>query len=43
MIEQHFLTHVFGKTEMTKEEIEFAISKFKKVTFDKNSFLLSYL
>lgn len=40
MIEQHFLTHVFGKTEMTKEEIEIAISKFKKVTFDKNSFLL---
>ena len=40
MTEQHFLNNVFGKTEMTKEEKEIAISKFKQVTFEKNSFLL---
>jgi CRP-like cAMP-binding protein len=40
MTEQHFLNNVFGKTDMTKEEKEIAISKFKQVTFEKNSFLL---
>ncbi|MGF1558338.1 MAG: Crp/Fnr family transcriptional regulator [Flavobacteriaceae bacterium] len=40
MVEQHFLNNVFGKTDMTKEEKEIAISKFKQVTFEKNSFLL---
>jgi CRP-like cAMP-binding protein len=40
MTEQHFLNNVFGKTNMTKEEKEIAISKFKQVTFEKNSFLL---
>lgn len=40
MSEQHFLNNVFGKTNMTKEEKETAISKFKQVTFEKNSFLL---
>jgi len=37
---EHFLNNVFGKTDMTKEEKETAISKFRQVTFDKNSFLL---
>lgn len=40
MTEQHFLNNVFGKTDMTKEEKEIAISKFKQVSFEKNSFLL---
>jgi CRP-like cAMP-binding protein len=40
MTDQHFLNNVFGKTDMTKEEKEIAISKFKQVTFEKNSFLL---
>ncbi len=40
MQEQHFLNNVFGKTNMTKEEIETVIPKFKQVAFDKNSFLL---
>jgi CRP-like cAMP-binding protein len=40
MIEQHFLNNVFGKTDMTIEEKQIAISKFKQVTFEKNSFLL---
>lgn len=40
MTEQHFLNNVFGETDMTKEEKEIAISKFKQVTFEKNSFLL---
>ena len=40
MTEQHFLNNVFGKTNMTKEEKEIVISKFKQVTFEKNSFLL---
>jgi CRP-like cAMP-binding protein len=40
MTEAHFLMNVFGKTDMTKEEIEITISKFKQVRFDKNGFLL---
>jgi len=40
MTEEHFLNNIFGKTEMTKEEKEITISKFKQVTFDKNGFLL---
>lgn len=40
MKQQHFLNNVFGKTDMTKEEMEITISKFKQVTFEKNSFLL---
>ncbi|MCG9910400.1 MAG: Crp/Fnr family transcriptional regulator [Flavobacteriales bacterium] len=40
MTEQHFLNNVFGKTDMTKKEKEIAISKFKQLTFEKNSFLL---
>lgn len=40
MVETHFLNNIFGKTDMTKEEIELVISKFKQVTFDKNSFML---
>jgi CRP-like cAMP-binding protein len=40
MIEQHFLNNVFGKTDMTTEEKETAISKFKPIQFEKNSFLL---
>lgn len=40
MTQKHFLHNVFGKTNMTKEEIEITISKFKQVTFDKNGFLL---
>ncbi len=40
MTEEHFLNNVFGKTDMTKEEKEIVISKFKQVTFEKNSFLL---
>lgn len=40
MSEEHFLYNVFGKTALTEEEIEIAISRFKKVTFDKNDFLL---
>lgn len=40
MTEEHFLNNVFGKSGMTKDEKEMVISKFKQVTFDKNSFLL---
>jgi CRP-like cAMP-binding protein len=40
MTDQHFLNNVFGKTDMTKEEKEIAISKFKQVTFERSSFLL---
>ncbi len=40
MTEAHFLNKVFGKTDMSKEEMEITISKFKQVTFEKNSFLL---
>ena len=40
MIEQHFLNNIFGNTDMTKEEMEITISKFKQITFEKNSFLL---
>lgn len=41
MTEEHFLYNVFYKTDMTKEEIEITISRFKQVTFDKNGFLLN--
>ena len=40
MTEEHFLNNVFGKSGMSKDEKEMVISKFKQVTFDKNSFLL---
>lgn len=40
MTEQHFLHNVFGKTNMTKEEKDLAISKFRQVDFEKNSYLL---
>jgi len=39
-IEHHFLNNVFGKSDITKAEIELIIPKFKQVAFDKNSFLL---
>jgi CRP-like cAMP-binding protein len=40
MKEKHFLNNVFDKSDMTEEEKAIAISKFKQVTYDKNSFLL---
>ncbi|MCU0423613.1 MAG: Crp/Fnr family transcriptional regulator [Bacteroidia bacterium] len=39
-MENHFLYQVFGKTTMTKEEIEMVVLKFKQVNFAKNDFLL---
>lgn len=40
MAELHFLNSVFGKSSMTKEEIELVSSKFYKIAFSKNSLLL---
>jgi CRP-like cAMP-binding protein len=39
-IQDHFLNNVFGKTDMSTEEIETTISRFKQVSFEKNEFLL---
>jgi len=39
-IQDHFLNNVFGKTDMSTEEIETTIARFKQVSFEKNEFLL---
>lgn len=40
MTQEHFLNKVFGKSDMTTDEIEITISKFEQVTYSKNEFLL---
>ena len=41
MAEQHFLTNIFNSKNFTNNEVLEIISKFKKITFSKNEFLLS--
>lgn len=36
----HFLNHVFAKSDITPEELEVIIPKFKKVEFKKGDFML---
>jgi CRP-like cAMP-binding protein len=40
MTAAHFLHNIFGKSDMTKDEIETVIAKFKPINCDKNSYLL---
>jgi CRP-like cAMP-binding protein len=40
MTDQHFLHNVFGRTNLTKEELAVIIPKFKQKTFEKNNFML---
>ncbi len=39
-MDEHFLTRVFNKQMFSKEEQELIIPKFKRITFDKNDYLL---
>jgi CRP-like cAMP-binding protein len=41
MTEQHFLTQVFKASDFSNEELETIISKFKRVAFSKNDYLLN--
>ncbi len=40
MTAPHFLTHIFKAKDFSNEEIDTVISKFKKVNFAKNDYLL---
>lgn len=40
MQEHHFLTAIFSPTDFKESELELILSKFKKVEFSKNDFLL---
>jgi CRP-like cAMP-binding protein len=40
MTEQHFLHKVFKASDLTKQELDVIIPKFKEVTFVKNDYLL---
>ena len=39
-IDQHFLTNIFKSSGITKEELKSILPKYKKVSFQKNDYLL---
>lgn len=41
MSEEHFLNQIFKSSDLTGDSLELIISKFKRVTFDRNDYLLS--